>query len=215
MKQTIESYSTELKHLIDKSKHQIVILIDSVDKIFDIKDIKWLPLELANNVKIILTVSSDCESSFILKELQSKIPSQNFLLLTPFTQTQWEDVLAFGGGTTNGALQLPESWKKSDERAPIQAKVRFKEAFLTKDLMETLSQILWWLAWLGQRKLENLTISHISEKVFEILECKFGVTQVKYLITLINASRDGLEETEIIELLQSSKIVDGKMFKAF
>lgn len=63
--------------------------------------------------------------------------------------------------------------------------------------------------------MENLTISHISEKVFEILECKFGVTQVKYLITLINASRDGLEETEIIELLQSSKIVDGKILKAF
>ena len=45
--------------------------------------------------------------------------------------------------------------------------------------------------------------------MFEILEYKFGVTQVKYLITLINASRDGLLETEIIELLKSSKIVEG------
>lgn len=72
-------------------------------------------------------------------------------------------------------------------------------------------QILWWLAWLGQRKLENLSISHISEKVFEILESKFGVTKVKYLITLMNASRDGLLETEIIDLLQSSKMVEGKM----
>lgn len=112
--------------MIEKSKHQIVILIDSVDKIFDIKDIKWLPLELVNNVKIILTVSSDpdSDSSFILKALQSKISSQNILLLSSFTQAQWEDVLTFGGGATNGALQLPESWKKSDERAPIQAKVR-------------------------------------------------------------------------------------------
>lgn len=73
-------------------------------------------------------------------------------------------------------------------------------------------QILWWLAWLGHRKLENLTISHISEKVFEILESKFGVTQVKYLITLINASRDGLLETEIIDLLQTSNIVAGESF---
>jgi len=70
-------------------------------------------------------------------------------------------------------------------------------------------QILWWLAWLGQRKLEHLSISHISEKVFEILENKFGLTTVKYLITLITASRDGLLETEIFEMLQSSKIVDG------
>jgi hypothetical protein len=124
--QTIESYATELKHLIEKSKHQIVILIDSVDKIFDIKDIDWLPLELVNNVKIILTVSSDDEvdSSLVLKALQNQINSQNFLLLSSFTQEQWEDVLTYGGGATNGALQLPESWKKSDERAPIQAKVR-------------------------------------------------------------------------------------------
>jgi hypothetical protein len=71
-------------------------------------------------------------------------------------------------------------------------------------------KILWWLAWLGQRKLENLSISHISEKVFDILETKFGVTKVKYLITLITASRDGLLETEIIEILQNSKIVDGE-----
>lgn len=120
--QTIESYSIELKHLIEKSKHQVVILIDSVDKIFDIKDIDWLPLELVNNVKIILTVS-EVESSPVFKALKNKINAQNFLLLTSFTQEQWEDVLTFGGGTNNGALQLPESWKKSEERAPIQAKV--------------------------------------------------------------------------------------------
>lgn len=122
--QTIESYATELKHLIEKSKHQIVILIDSVDKIFDIKDIDWLPLELVNNVKIILTVA-ESDSSFVLAALQNKINSQNFLLLSSFTQEQWEDVLTYGGGATNGTLQLPESWKKSEERAPIQAKVNY------------------------------------------------------------------------------------------
>lgn len=90
------------------------------------KDIDWLPLELVNNVKIILTVSSDDEadSTPVLKALQNKINSESFLLLSSFTQEQWEDVLTYGGGATNGALQLPESWKKSDERAPIQAKVR-------------------------------------------------------------------------------------------
>lgn len=114
-------YTAELKNLIEKSKHQIVILLDSIDKIFDIKDINWLPLELANNVKIILTVS---DSSFVLKTLQKSLNSESFLPLSSFTQEQWEDVLVYGGGATNGALQLPESWKKSDERAPIQAKVR-------------------------------------------------------------------------------------------
>jgi len=118
-----------LKRLIEKAKHQVVILIDSVDRAFDMKDIDWLPIELANNVKIILTVTSDdddANSSIILKALNSKIKDpQNFLLLSPFTQDQWEEILTFGSGATNGALQLlPDAWKKSDERTPIQAKVR-------------------------------------------------------------------------------------------
>jgi hypothetical protein len=81
-----------------------------------------------NNVKIILTVTSttntldDFDSSPLLKALKEKINAQNFLCLTSFTQEQWEDVLT-NGGATNGLLQLPEAWKKSDEKTPIQAKV--------------------------------------------------------------------------------------------
>lgn len=120
--QTTESYTKELLHLIEKSSHQVVILVDSIDKVFDIADIEWLPLELANNVKIVLTVS-EAEASQVFKALKSKIKPENFLQLPAFTQEQWEDVLTYGGGASNGALQLPEDWKKSDERAPIQAKV--------------------------------------------------------------------------------------------
>lgn len=65
----------------------------------------------------------------MLKALQNTINSENFLLLSSFTQEQWEDVLTYGGGATNGALQLPESWKNSEERAPIQAKVRILLSF--------------------------------------------------------------------------------------
>lgn len=72
-------------------------------------------------------------------------------------------------------------------------------------------QILWWLAWLGHRKIENLTISHISEKMFEIMESKLGLSKFKYLMTLITAAREGLLETEVIELLTDSKIVDGEL----
>lgn len=102
-----------------------MILIDSVDKILEVDDISWLPLELTNNVKIILTVSSSGDSkSKILAALRDKINCEHFVELTSFTQEQWTDVLTFGGSAANGALQLPDSWKKSEERSPIQAKVR-------------------------------------------------------------------------------------------
>jgi hypothetical protein len=74
-------------------------------------------------VKIILTVSAgsldDFDSPF-LKALKAKVSAQNFLSLSSFTQEQWEDVLANG----SGSIQLPEAWKKADEKVPIQAKVR-------------------------------------------------------------------------------------------
>lgn len=100
-------------------------MIDSIDKFCDIKDIDWLPIELANNVKIILTVTSatnkledvDVSSCSLLNALKAKVNAPNILFLTSFTQEQWEDVLS------NGALQLPEAWKKADEKVPIQAKV--------------------------------------------------------------------------------------------
>lgn len=115
--------------LIQKASHQIVILIDSVDKLYDIKDIDWLPTELVKNVKIILTVTSatnkleDSDSSTLLKALKARVNPQNYLFLTSFTQEQWEDVLTY---SSNGALQLPEAWKKSDEKIPIEAKVSEK-----------------------------------------------------------------------------------------
>lgn len=44
--------------------------------------------------------------------------------------------------------------------------------------------------------------------MFQTLETKFGEAIIKYLVSLLIASRDGLHETEIIELLKQSKLVD-------
>lgn len=135
-RQTIESYSEALKQLIESSKQQVTILIDSVDSLRDLDELGWLPLELLENVKLILTVTSNCtdvahlaeDQEGVLKRLKDKIgDAESFLYLMPFTQEQWEDVLCFGGGdiySANGALQLPESWKKSNEKISVQAKVR-------------------------------------------------------------------------------------------
>lgn len=44
--------------------------------------------------------------------------------------------------------------------------------------------------------------------MFQTLENKFGEALIKYLVSLLIASRDGLHETEINELLKQSKLVD-------
>ncbi|XP_053675438.1 uncharacterized protein LOC128725698 [Anopheles nili] len=206
---TISSYASALKSLLESSKQQITILIDSVDALRDVEDLEWLPVALLDNVKLVLTVSSggtgqDLASqqgpeSQVLQRLRERIGDDGcFLYLTPFTQEQWEDVLCFGGGdiyAANGALQLPECWKKTDEKISIQAK------------------ILWWLGWLGITNLSDTSVSHISERVFEILEEKFTAAIVKLIVSLLLASREGLLETEIITLIRNSNLVNGSTTK--
>lgn len=204
---TVDSYSEALKQLIEASKQQVTILIDSVDSLRDLDaDLGWLPLELLDNVKLILTVTSDCtdvaqlsDGDGVLKRLKDKIgDAESFLYLMPFTQEQWEDVLCFGGGdiySANGALQLPESWKKSNEKISVQAK------------------ILWWLAWLGVTDLTDTSVSHISDKVFVILEEKFTAPVTRFIISLLLAAREGLLETEIITLIRNSNLVTGSTTK--
>uniref|UniRef100_A0AAG5DS04 AAA+ ATPase domain-containing protein n=1 Tax=Anopheles atroparvus TaxID=41427 RepID=A0AAG5DS04_ANOAO len=206
---TIASYSSALKSLLETSKHQITILIDSVDALRDVDELDWLPVTLLDNVKLVLTVSSGGNGqdlaklqgpeNRVLQRLRERIADDScFLYLTPFTQEQWEDVLCFGGGdiyAANGALQLPECWKKSDEKISIQAK------------------ILWWLGWLGITNLSDTSVSYISDKVFAILEEKFTTAITKLIISLLLASREGLLETEIITLIRNSNLVSGSTTK--
>lgn len=99
----------------------------------NLKDLNWLPTKLTDNVKIILTISSEatnldkCENDdVILKILKEKLNGTQFVHLNQFSMDQWKDVLLFGGGdfyAANGALHLPEVWQSSIEKIPLQAKV--------------------------------------------------------------------------------------------
>lgn len=69
-------------------------------------------------------------------------------------------------------------------------------------------QLFWWFAWLGEFNLSDTSLKSTSNKMFQTLENKFGEAIIKYLVSLLIASRDGLHETEINELLKQSKLVD-------
>ena len=109
------------------------MFIDSIDSAENLKDLNWLPTQLPENVKIILTISSEatnldkCENDdVLLKILKEKLNVTQFVHLNQFSTDQWKDVLLFGGGdfyAANGTLHLPEVWQSSIEKIPLQAKV--------------------------------------------------------------------------------------------
>lgn len=201
--QTYEFYSATLKSALENTKYQIVILIDSLDSLHDINAIDWIPSNIQENIKIIITVTSNIiditeseknaqnsKGDWILNELKkSQSLRVNFIHLTQFSQEQWNDVLNYGGCdiyAANGSLQLPDEWKKSDEKFPIQAK------------------ILWWLAWMGVNNLENVTLQTVCDKVFDCLEEKFESNLIRFIFSLLIATREGILETEMILLLEKS-----------
>lgn len=134
--QTIESYATTLKDCINASKFHVVILIDSLDDALELDDFSWLPTKLSDNVKLIITTATastkvdhidKCESTdTVLWHLKDRITKSNFVHLNQFSDQKWGEVLSCGGGdffSVNPQVQLPDSWKKCDEKIPLQAKV--------------------------------------------------------------------------------------------
>lgn len=126
-----------MRECIEASKFRVVVLIDSLDEAFELDDFSWLPTKLTDKVKVIITTATtsakvdsidNCNSNdIILWHLKDRISKSNFIHLNQFSDQKWSDVLSFGGGdffSVNSQLQLPESWKKCDEKIPLQAKVR-------------------------------------------------------------------------------------------
>lgn len=64
-------------------------------------------------------------------------------------------------------------------------------------------QILWWLAWLGIRQVADTSTEHIANHIFHVLETRFTKDIASYLIALIAASRGGVKESDMVDLISS------------
>lgn len=222
LRQTIEYYAEEIKNCIETTNHQLVILIDSINELQLLDSLHWLPTTLADKVHVIITVTSteldvDDSTDEPLASLKSTIAKTNFIQLNELTDQQWNEVLNSCGThyyAANVQLHIPEAWKTSAERIPLLAKVRCAAGpnclILFSNLcIHVYSQLFWWLAWQGETDLTDLSFTSVCDKVFQILEDKFGESITRLLISIIIASRDGIRETDAIDILGQSNLVTG------
>ncbi|GAB0099340.1 uncharacterized protein DMENIID0001_151960 [Sergentomyia squamirostris] len=195
----VSTYSKIIEDCLKIATNRIVIVIDSLDSLTNGESLDWLPSTLKDNVKIIITVTTNAtelkqlsqdggdRSESLLYALKEKIQcDENFVLSSAFTEAQWIDVINTGGSdfyAANGALHLPNEWKACAEKTPIQAK------------------ILWWLAWLGVKSVKSTAIDSLAREVFDHLEERFTKRTTSHIISLIIASPHGIMETEIVHLI--------------
>lgn len=114
-----------------ESKFPIVILIDSLDEALEIDNLNWLPINLSDKVKLIITTATSSsqiddvekcgENDIILWKLKERISKQNYIHLNH----KWNELLTCGGDffSANAQLRLPEHWKNCNDKIPLQAKV--------------------------------------------------------------------------------------------
>lgn len=61
--------------------------------------------------------------------------------------------------------------------------------------------------------MKDISLANICDRVFDILENQFEKDVTRFLISLIIASRDGILESEITDLLEQSKLAESMSFR--
>lgn len=129
--QKMEEYAATLKECIDECKYKVVILIDSLDDLSELDELSWLPSQLGENAKVVITATTagwditdatQCGSPGVLGSLRDRLPKESFVQLHQYSGEKWDDIMTAGNDCS---YANPQMWRNCVERTPAQAKVRF------------------------------------------------------------------------------------------
>ncbi len=207
--ETFEQFSYRIYDYIKNLKEQVVIFIDAVDQLSNSDQFLWLPSDLPVNVKIIISALNDAKylnSSKSYQILKEKININNFLEIQEFNKprqllykllkkenrTIQEDqynyfLQQFKTANSplyiNIAAQELRYWKSYDyiEGASL------KENGVEQDLKPTQQGVI-------KEFIDNLSEFYHHDEEF-----------VLKVLGFLYASRDGLSEGELLELISTDK----------
>ncbi|XP_071961162.1 NACHT domain- and WD repeat-containing protein 1-like isoform X2 [Antedon mediterranea] len=192
----VKYFPVLLQHVSDVAEDKpLIILLDSLDQLqpaFDAYEVKWLPKKCPPNVKIILSTLPD--ASNILDELKEWIVDEEcFMAVKPLPDDTGEEILNSWMASINRTVTQEQSIviRKAFQQCPqpIFLKLVFEEARRWKsytavedsDLAYTVREAIW--------------------QLFDRLERQFGKTVVSHAMGYISASRNGVTEGELEDIL--------------
>ena len=197
-------FGKQLEHAT-KAK-PLIVFLDALDQLGETdpaRQLSWLPAHLPENVRVVVsTIPGDCE-----KTLHLKRPELAFLSLDKMSHDEGEEALNIWLKLAGRTLQDPQrkeilSKFVADEGHPLYLKLAFEEARLWRSFIPDTETTLK----AGIREL-------IEGNLFPRLAAwaNHGPVLVSHALGYLAASRYGLAEDELIEVLSA----DGEVKEAF
>ncbi|XP_033746900.1 NACHT and WD repeat domain-containing protein 2-like [Pecten maximus] len=182
----------------------IIILLDSLNVLSTCDNghkLEWLPSRIAANIKIVVTSST--ESKDTLQRLTNKCPT-NIHELSPFSSTDCEDMVKLLMNNRELAVTYNQ-WKT------------IKDAFKmsTQPLYVTLvfSEVCRWRSFDDSNTTSlGSCVEEIVNSVLDRLEQKHGRALVSTVLGYITASKAGLSENELFDILSVDDVLLNNLY---
>ena len=183
---------------LDKKGKRLVLFLDALDQFSEAENaqnLRWLPEKLPENVHLIVsTIDNDC-----LTTLKRKLPPENIIELTPMPKDEGGEVLDLWLSDAKRTLSENQRTELLDKYAtnglPLYLKFAFEEARL----------------WHSYDEIKPLAtnVEGIIGELFERLseESNHGAMMVSRSLSYLAASRYGLTEDELLEVLSMDEEV--------
>lgn len=173
----------------------LLIFLDSMEQLTgrnEANRLTWLPNNLPPNVKMVVSVLSG-ENSFDYKLLQQLVDHDQFVEVDPLG--------------TDIALQLLTTWIENANRKLTTYQMKVVKGALNRCTLPiyvklVLAEICRWKSY--SKASETTLASNITDSIFRLfdrIEVQHGKTLVSHALAYITASRCGVSETELEDLI--------------
>ncbi|KAB0804135.1 hypothetical protein PPYR_01105 [Photinus pyralis] len=188
----METYAKVLPALLNAIclQRPLIVLIDGIDQVkcYNSCTIDWLPNKLPDNVKLILSVAEDCS---IFEDIKGKIDAKYFIKMSPLDETEATGILL------SSVMQYNHSVNS-----------HIKDCVLTSVQQCTLplyvKVLAWQTSWYTEKEHEIVPKGNIIDQLSQMLEKLekiLGITQVQHALALMTCTKDGITDSEMIDLL--------------
>lgn len=170
----------------------LVILLDGLDKISTTDDgnkLDWLPSRIAANVKIVATVNS--ENIELFERIQNKI-DDGLLLIPSFSSIDCENIMKLLMNDCDRSVNYNQ-WKS--------IQIAFQTCTSPSFVKLVFEQALNWKSYETVKPYFGVSVEEIVELIFCHTEDTFGKELIAKVLGYLTASKSGLSESELVDIL--------------